>query len=239
MKNVLITGATGGIGSALLDVFYTKGYNLFISGTNKDKLLSLKSKYTERLDFLKCDLSNNSDIKKLINGAEKYFGNIDILINNAGIARDNLFLRISEDDWKQVIDINLNANFLITKLVLKNMVKQRWGRIINISSDASKIGNPGQTNYVASKSAIEGLTRSLANEVAARNVTVNCISPGFINTKMLESIDQSKLENMTKNIPCGRIGEPEDIANAVFFLASEESSYITGQVLHVNGGLTM
>ena len=201
--------------------------------------MSLKSKYTERLDFLKCDLSNNSDIKKLINGAEKYFGNIDILINNAGIARDNLFLRISEDDWKQVIDINLNANFLITKLVLKNMVKQRWGRIINISSDASKIGNPGQTNYVASKSAIEGLTRSLANEVAARNVTVNCISPGFINTKMLESIDQSKLENMTKNIPCGRIGEPEDIANAVFFLASEESSYITGQVLHVNGGLTM
>jgi len=239
MKNVLITGATGGIGSALLNTFYTKGYNLFISGTNKDKLQSLKEKYTERLDFAYCDLSRNSDIEKLINSAEKYFGNVDILVNNAGIAKDNLFLRISENDWNQVININLNANFLITKLVLRNMVKQRWGRIINISSDASKIGNPGQTNYVASKSAIEGLTRSLANEVAARNVTVNCVSPGFINTKMLESIDQNKLENMTKNIPCGRIGEPEDIANAVFFLASEESSYITGQVLHVNGGLTM
>ena len=239
MKNVLITGATGGIGSSLLDIFYARGYNLFISGTNIEKLESLKKKYSDRLEFQNCDLSKKSDIEKLIQKAEKHFGNIDVLINNAGIALDNLFLRISEDDWKKVIDINLNANFLITKHVLKNMVKQRWGRIINISSDASKIGNPGQTNYVASKSAIEGFTRSLANEVASRNVTVNCVSPGFIKTKMLENIDQSKLESMAKNIPCGRIGEPKDVANAVLFLASEESSYITGQVLHVNGGLTM
>ncbi len=239
MKNVLITGATGGIGSALIDTFYSKEYNLFISGTNKEKLQSIKSEYTERLEVCGCDLSKDAEIENLVIKAQEYYGSIDILVNNAGITKDNLFLRISKEDWDQVIDINLNANFLITKLALKNMVKKRWGRIINISSDASKIGNPGQTNYVASKSAIEGFTRSLASEVASRNVTVNCVSPGFINTNMLDNIEQNKLENMAKNIPCGRIGDPKDVANAVFFLASEESSYITGQVLHVNGGLTM
>ena len=239
MKNVLITGATGGIGSALIDAFYSKEYNLFISGTNKEKLQSIKSKYTERLEVCGCDLSKDAEIENLVIKAEEYYGSIDILVNNAGITKDNLFLRISKEDWDQVININLNANFLITKLALKNMVKKRWGRIINISSDASKIGNPGQTNYVASKSAIEGFTRSLASEVASRNITANCISPGFIDTNMLDNIEQNKLENMVKNIPCGRIGDPKDVANAVFFLASEESSYITGQVLHVNGGLTM
>ena len=239
MKNVLITGATGGIGSALIDAFYSKEYNLFISGTNKEKLQSIKSKYTERLEVCGCDLSRDAEIENLVIKAEEYYGSIDILVNNAGITKDNLFLRISKEDWDQVIDINLNANFLITKLALKNMVKKRWGRIINISSDASKIGNPGQTNYVASKSAIEGFTRSLASEVASRNVTANCVSPGFINTNMLDNIEPNKLENMAKNIPCGRIGDPKDVANAVFFLASEESSYITGQVIHVNGGLTM
>ena len=239
MKNVLITGATGGIGSALIDAFYSKEYNLFISGTNKEKLQSIKSKYTGHLEVCGCDLSKDAEIENLVIKAEEYYGSIDILVNNAGITKDNLFLRISKEDWDQVIDINLNANFLITKLALKNMVKKRWGRIINISSDASKIGNPGQTNYVASKSAIEGFTRSLASEVASRNVTANCVSPGFINTNMLGSIEQNKLESMVKNIPCGRIGDPKDVANAVFFLASEESSYITGQVLHVNGGLTM
>ena len=239
MKNVLITGATGGIGSALIDAFYSKEYNLFISGTNKKKLQSIKSKYTERLEVCGCDLSKDAEIENLVIKAQEYYGSIDILVNNAGITKDNLFLRISKEDWDQVIDINLNANFLITKLALKNMVKKRWGRIINISSDASKIGNPGQTNYVASKSAIEGFTRSLASEVASRNITANCVSPGFINTNMLDNIEQNKLESMTKNIPCGRIGDPKDVANAVFFLASEESSYITGQVLHVNGGLTM
>ena len=239
MKNVLITGATGGIGSALIDAFYSKEYNLFISGTNKEKLQSIKSKYTERLEVCGCDLSKDAEIENLVIKAEEYYGSIDILVNNAGITKDNLFLRISKEDWDQVIDINLNANFLITKLALKNMVKKRWGRIINISSDASKIGNPGQTNYVASKSAIEGFTRSLASEVASRNITANCVSPGFINTNMLDNIEPNKLENMAKNIPCGRIGDPKDVANAVFFLASEESSYITGQVIHVNGGLTM
>ena len=239
MKNVLITGATGGIGSALIDYFYVNEYNLFVTGSNKEKLETIKTKYPKNLEVCACDLSQDKEIVDLMKKAEGYFGNIDILINNAGITKDNLFLRISDDDWKKVIDINLNANFSITKIAIKGMVKKKWGRVINISSDAAKIGNPGQTNYVASKSAIEGFSRSLASEVASRNVTVNCISPGFINTNILDSIDQDKLESMAKNIPCGKIGEPKDVANAVFFLTSEESSYITGQVIHVNGGLTM
>ncbi len=239
MKNILITGATGGIGSALIDSFYGNKYNLFVTGSNSEKLQSIKSKYLENLEICKCDLSKDHEIINLIKKSEEFFGNIDILINNAGITKDNLFLRISNNDWKDVMDINLNANFSITKLAIKGMVKKRWGRVINISSDAAKIGNPGQTNYVASKSAIEGFSRSLASEVASRNVTVNCVSPGLINTNILDAIEQDKLESMAKNIPCGRIGDPKDVANVVFFLASEESSYITGQVIHVNGGLTM
>ena len=239
MKNILITGATGGIGSALIDCFYGNDYNLFVTGSNEEKLKSIKSKYPENLETCTCNLSKDKEIVNMMKKSEEHFGSIDILINNAGIAKDNLFLRISEDDWKEVIDVNLNANFTITKIAIKGMVKKRWGRVVNISSDAAKIGNPGQTNYVASKSAIEGFSRSLANEVASRNVTVNCISPGFIKTNILDSIEQDKLESMAKNIPCGRIGDPKDVANAVLFLASEESSYITGQVIHVNGGLTM
>ena len=239
MKNVLITGATGGIGSALIDIFYSKGYNLFLTGSNKEKLQSIESRYPNNVETYACDLSKNKEIDDLFNKAEKYYGFVDILVNNAGITKDNLFLRINKEDWDQVININLNANFLLTKLVIKGMVKNRWGRIINISSDAAKIGNPGQTNYVASKSAIEGFSRSLAMEVASRNITVNCVSPGFIKTSILDSLEKDKLESMAMNIPCGKIGQPKDVANAVFFLASEESSYITGQVIHVNGGLTM
>jgi len=239
MKNVLITGATGGIGFSLVDAFYSNEFNLFVTGSNNEKLQSIKSKYPKNLEICVCDLSKEEEINELMKKAEKYFGSVDILINNAGITKDNLFLRINNEDWNQVMNINLNANFLITKIAIKGMVKKKWGRVINISSDAAKIGNPGQTNYVASKSALEGFSRSLATEVAARNITVNCISPGFINTNMLDSIEQDRLESMTKNIPCGRVGEPKDVANAVFFLASEESSYITGQVIHVNGGLTM
>ena len=239
MKNVLITGATGGIGFALIDAFYSNEFNLFVTGSNREKLESIKSKYPENLETFVCDLSKEEEIDDLMKKSEEYYGSVDILINNAGITKDNLFLRINSEDWNRVININLNANFSITKIAIKGMVKKRWGRVINISSDAAKIGNPGQTNYVASKSAIEGFSRSLATEVAARNITVNCISPGFINTNMLDSLEQDKLESMAKNIPCGRIGDPKDVANAVFFLASEESSYITGQVIHVNGGLTM
>jgi len=239
MKNVLITGATGGIGSAILDIFYKNGLNIIASGTNEDKLKKLQNKYSERVSTIKCDLSDENQINHLVSQAQSSCDNIDILINNAGITKDNVFLRMQKDQWDDVINVNLNANFFLTKLVIKGMIKKRWGRIINITSVVAKMGNAGQANYVASKSAIEGFSRTLAQEVASRNITINCVAPGFVDTDILSSIEPAKLADMTKKIPMGRIGTPKDISNAVFFLCSEESSYITGQVIHVNGGLTM
>ena len=239
MKNVLITGATGGIGSTILDIFYKNGLNIIASGTNEDKLKKLQNKYSERVLTIKCDLSDENQINHLVSQAQSSCDSIDILINNAGITKDNVFLRMQKDQWDDVINVNLNANFFLTKLVIKGMIKKRWGRIINITSVVAKMGNAGQANYVASKSAIEGFSRTLAQEVASRNITINCVAPGFVDTDILSSIEPAKLADMTKKIPMGRIGTPKDISNAVFFLCSEESSYITGQVIHVNGGLTM
>ena len=190
-------------------------------------------------DSIQCDLSDDDQLKKLAEESNKYYGSTNILINNAGITKDNLFLRMKDDEWNDVININLNSNYKLTKIVIKDMIKAKWGRIVNISSDAAKIGNPGQSNYVASKSAIEGLTRTIANEVASRGITVNCVAPGFIRTEILDSVDKKKLSAMEEKIPLGRIGNVDEIASVVYFLSSEESSYITGQVLHVNGGLTM
>ena len=239
MKNVLITGATGGIGSSIVDIFHRNNFNIIASGTNKDKLKTLKENYSERLMTINCNLSDEDQINQMASEALSHYDSIDILINNAGITKDNVFLRMQKDQWNDVLNVNLNSNFLLTKLVIKGMIKKRWGRIINISSVVAKMGNAGQANYVASKSAIEGFSRTLAQEVASRNITVNCVAPGFIDTDILSSIDTQKLADMTKNIPVGRIGVPEDVSNAVFFLSLEESSYITGQVIHVNGGLTM
>ena len=239
MKNVLITGATGGIGSAILDIFYKNGFYIIASGTNEDKLKKLQDKYPERVSTIKCDLSDENQINHLVSQAQTSCGSIDILINNAGITKDNVFLRMQKDQWDDVINVNLNSNFILTKLVIKGMIKKRWGRVVNITSVVAKIGNAGQANYVASKSAIEGFSRTLAQEVASRNITINCVAPGFVDTDILSTIEPEKLKDMTKNIPVGRIGTPEDVSNAVFFLSSEESSYITGQVIHVNGGLTM
>ena len=239
MKNVLITGATGGIGSAILDIFYKNGFNIIASGTNEDKLTKMQNKYTERVLTIKCDLSDENQINHLVSQAQSSCDCIDILINNAGITKDNVFLRMQKEQWDEVINVNLNSNFLLTKLVIKGMIKKKWGRIVNITSVVAKMGNVGQANYVASKSAIEGFSRTLAQEVASRNITINCVAPGFVNTDILSTIEPEKLKDMTKNIPVGRIGTPEDVSNAVFFLSSKESSYITGQVIHVNGGLTM
>ena len=239
MKNVLITGATGGIGSALVNKYCEEGYNVFASGTNEEKLSALEKKYKPGIKCIKCDLSQNNEIEKLIEFTSKACDQIDILINNAGITNDNLLIKMTDDEWNNVININLNSNFKLTRLALKGMVKNRWGRIVNITSAAAKIGNPGQANYVATKAALEGFTRTIANEVASRGITANCVSPGFVNTDILESVDNARLEKMLKKIPTGRMGETHEIANAVFFLTTEESSYITGQVLHVNGGLTM
>ena len=239
MKNVLITGATGGIGSSILKLFYKNNYNICVTGTNMDKLNEIEANYKGKVKCISCNLNDTLQIESLVQQSNEYYGSTDILINNAGITKDNLFLRMKDEEWNDVINVNLNSNFKLTKQILKDMIKSRWGRIINISSDAAKIGNTGQANYVASKSAIEGLTRTLANEVASRGVTVNCVSPGFVDTEILETIDEKTLQNMVERIPLGRMGRIDEIASAVYFLSSEESAYITGQVLHVNGGLTM
>ncbi len=236
-KTVLITGATGGLGQSIANEFYEKEFHLILTGTNDVKLDALKSKFVRNTKIIKCNLAKVSEINDLFDDIKPI--SIDILINNAGITKDNLFLRMRNQDWDEVLNINLKANYNLCKMVIKEMIKKRWGRIINISSAVAKMGNPGQTNYAASKAAIEGFTRSLALEIASRGITVNAIAPGFIKTEILDSIDSSKLEEMAKNIPIGRIGEPDDISKLVSFLASDESSYITGQVLHVNGGLTL
>ena len=239
MKNVLITGATGGIGSSILKLFYENSYHICVTGTNKNKLNEIEVNYKGKVKCISCDLSDDSQIENLVKESDEYYGSTDILINNAGITKDNLFLRMKDEEWNDVININLNSNFKLTKKILKGMIKNRWGRVVNISSDAAKIGNSGQANYVASKSAIEGLTRTIANEVASRGVTVNCVSPGFVDTEILETIDKKTLQSMVEKIPLGRMGKIDEIASAVYFLSLEESAYITGQVLHVNGGLTM
>ena len=239
MKNVLITGATGGIGSSILNLFYSNNYNVCVTGTNTDKLKEIEVIYKRKVKCISCNLNDELQIESLVQQSNEYYGSTDILINNAGITKDNLFLRMKDEEWNDVINVNLNSNFKLTKQILKDMIKSRWGRIINISSDAVKIGNAGQANYVASKSAIEGLTRTLANEVASRGVTVNCVSPGFVDTEILETIDKKTLHSMVERIPLGRMGRTDEIASAVYFLSLEESAYITGQVLHVNGGLTM
>ena len=239
MKNVLITGATGGIGQSLVKIFHTNGYTICATGTNTEKLNQLEKKYEERLKTIKCDLFDDAEIEKLVIKSNDFYGKTNILINNAGITKDNLFIRMKDNEWNDVINLNLNSNYKLTKIIIKDMIKSKWGRVINISSDAAKIGNPGQSNYVAAKAAIEGVTRTIANEVASRGITVNCIAPGFIQTEILDGIDEKRLGMMQEKIPIGRIGKADEIASAVFFLSSEESSYITGQVLHVNGGLTM
>ncbi len=239
MRNVLITGATGGIGQSLVRIFHENGYKICATGTNSDKLNDLESRYKERFKSINCDLADELQISNLVEETNEYYGQTEILINNAGITKDNLFIRMKDDDWEDVININLNSNYKLTKSVIKDMIRAKWGRVINITSDAAKIGNPGQSNYVASKAAVEGMTRTIANEVASRGITVNCIAPGFIATEILDTVDKKKLSVMQDKIPLGRIGKADEIANAVYFLSSEESSYITGQVLHVNGGLTM
>ena len=238
-KTVLITGATGGLGLSIAEKFYKKNFNMILTGTNESKLELLDSKFTINTKIIKCNLAKSEEIIKMFDLIPGEFEGIDVLINNAGITKDNLFLRMKENDWDEVLNVNLKANFSLCKMVIKSMVKKRWGRIINISSAVAKMGNAGQTNYAASKAAIEGFTRSLALEVASRGITVNAVAPGFIKTEILETIDPEKLQAMVKNIPVGRVGDAEDVASIVSFLASDESSYITGQVLHVNGGLTL
>ena len=239
-KNILITGAAGGIGKAIVQSFDDKGNKLLITGTNNEKLNSLSNSLTSISDVAICDLNDIKNIEKITDKIKIFFENkVDILINNAGITKDNIAMRMKEDQWFDVININLNSTFFLTKEVLKFMVKNRYGRIINISSIVGSSGNLGQSNYAASKAGVEGMTRSIALEVASRGITANCIAPGFIKTDMTKKLLESNEEKLLENIPIKRIGIPEDISSLTAFLASDNASYITGQTFHVNGGMMM
>ena len=238
-KTVLVTGASGGIGESIAVALHKQGAKVCITGTNLEKLNKINKESSMGFSQIVCDLSNKEDLKKLIPSVEKDLGKIDILINNAGITRDQLMMRMKDEIWDEVIQTNLNSAFYLSKSVIKGMMKRKFGRIIQISSVVAFTGNPGQANYVASKAALVGMTKSLALEVASRNITVNCIAPGFIKTPMTESLNEDQQDKLMQKIPIQRFGMPEDIAAASVYLSSNEASYITGTTIHVNGGLAM
>ena len=235
--NIILTGATGGIGNSILEKLITSGANVLATGTNEDKLKLIKEKY-ENVITEKFDISNHSEIESFVNKANDTLGGkIDVLINNAGITRDNLSIRMKDDEWQKVIDINLTSTFLLSKNSIKKMLKSRKGKIINITSVVGHTGNIGQANYTASKAGVVAMSKSLALEYGKKNINVNCISPGFITTDMTDKINDEYKEILKSRIPLDRFGSPNDIANAVIFLSSELSDYITGETLHVNGGM--
>jgi|TARA_B100000287_G_scaffold434370_1_gene498628 3-oxoacyl-[acyl-carrier protein] reductase len=237
-KNVLITGAGGGIGVSICETLIKK-YNLILVGRNIEKLEGLMKGEKFVLKRIACDLKSIDEIKKLYEKITKDNLPIDILVNNAGITDDSLFIRMNFEKWDNVIQTNLNSNFMLTNLFSKIMIKKRWGRIINITSIVGHTGNMGQANYSASKAGIIGMTKSIAAELAKWNITVNSISPGFIKTNMTDNLNDEQRKSIINKIPLGRIGSPYDVANCVKFLASEDSSYITGETVHVNGGMAM
>lgn len=238
-RKVILTGGTGGIGRAIAKRLVDSGAIVTISGTKKTVLDEISSELSQNAFFLVNDLSESGAVETLLSFAYEKMGEVDILINNAGITRDGLMVRMGDDDWLDVIAINLTAGFKLARGCLKSMMKNRWGRIINISSVVGFTGNPGQANYAASKAGIIGMTKSLAAEVASRNITVNCIAPGYIKTAMTESLTEKQTSELLKLVPSGRMGVPEDIAASVLYLSSEEASYLTGQTIHINGGLAM
>ena len=238
-KNIIVTGASGGIGNSIVKKLYENGANILASGTKIEKLEELKSKF-ENVKLLKFDISQVEKIEEFIENATKELGgSLDCIINNAGITKDNLAIRMNLEEWKKVVDINLTSTFLMSKFAIKKMLKNKSGKIINITSVVGHTGNVGQANYTASKAGIIAMSKSLAIEYAKKNVNINCISPGFIKTAMTDKIDDKFKEAIISKIPSGRLGEPEDIANAVLFLASNQSDYINGETLHINGGMYM
>lgn len=238
-KKVLVTGASGGIGKAIAIELSSSGADLCLTGRNKSELENLQKIIGGNCQIIISDLSNSQGISNLADQAQDIMGQIDILVNNAGITKDNLFMRMSEDDWNEVININLNSIFKLTKQLIKGMVKRRYGRIINITSVIGVAGGAGQSNYSASKAGIIAMSKSLAQEVGSRSVTVNSIAPGFIETNMTAELSDDRKEDILRSISVGRLGKPDDIAGAVCFLASDKASYITGQTIHINGGMLM
>ena len=237
-KNVVITGASGGIGNSIIEKFNEAGANIIASGTKIEKLEELKNKF-KNIKILKFDISQSEKIEEFIENATNELGGLDCIINNAGITQDNLAIRMSLEEWTNVININLTSTFLMSKFAIKKMLKNKKGKIVNIASVVGHTGNLGQANYTASKAGIIAMSKSLALEYAKKNINVNCISPGFIKTAMTDKIDEKFKEVIISKIPSGRLGSAEDIANAVLFLASTKSDYINGETLHVNGGMYM
>ena len=238
-KKVLVTGASGGIGRAIAMELSSSGADLCLTGRNKSELENLQKIIGGNCQIIISDLSNSEGIINLADQAQDIMGQIDILVNNAGITKDNLFMRMSEDDWNVVINLNLNSIFKLTKQLIKGMIKRRYGRIINIASVIGVAGGAGQSNYSASKAGIIAMSKSLAQEVGSRSVTVNSIAPGFIETNMTAELSDDRKKDILRSISVGRLGKPDDIAGAVCFLASDKASYITGQTIHINGGMLM
>ena len=237
-KNILITGASGGIGNELVKKFVSLGGNVLGSGTKAEKLDLIKKKYPN-IKVKKFDISEHSRIEEFIENVSLELGGLDILINNAGMNVDNLSLRMKDEEWKKVIDINLTSTFLLTKYSIKKMLKNKFGRVVNITSVVGHTGNAGQSNYAASKAGIIGMSKSLAIEYAKKNITVNCVSPGFIVSDMTMNIAEKVKLYLTSRIPMGKLGTGEDVSNCVAFLSSNQASYITGETIHVNGGMYM
>jgi 3-oxoacyl-[acyl-carrier protein] reductase len=238
-KNALVTGASGGIGGAVAKALYAQGANVALSGTRLEPLQELAEELGARAHVLPCNLSDADAVTALPKQAADVMGLVDILVNNAGITRDNLLMRMSDEDWDNVLAVNLTSTMRLCKGVMRSMMKARWGRIINITSIVGATGNPGQANYAASKAGVVGMSKSLAQEVASRGITVNCVAPGFIATQMTDKLTDDQKSVILKQIPTGRMGDADEIGSAVLYLASLEAAYVTGATLHVNGGMSM
>lgn len=235
----LVTGATGGLGGAIARSIHARGAAVAISGTRTDALEALAGELGERVHVLPCNLGDAAQVEALVPAAEKAMGQLDILVNNAGITRDGLFMRMKDEDWEQVLSVNLTSAFRLSRACLRGMMKRRFGRIVSITSVVGVTGNAGQGNYAASKAGMIGMSKSLAAEVASRNITVNCVAPGFIASPMTDALNDKQKEGIMATIPAGRLGDGQDVAAAVVYLASREAGYVTGQTLHVNGGMAM
>jgi len=237
--SALVTGATGGLGGAMARALHAQGATVAISGTRREALEALAAELGDGVHVLPCDLADKAQVEALVPAAETAMGQLDVLVNNAGVTKDGLFMRMKDDDWDAVLAINLTSAFRLSRAALKGMMKRRFGRIIGITSIVGVTGNPGQGNYAASKAGMIGMSKSLAAEVATRNITVNCIAPGFIASPMTDALNDKQKEAILGTIPAAKLGSGEDIAAALIYLASREAGYVTGQTLHVNGGMAM
>jgi len=238
-KNALVTGASGGIGNAIAKNLHAAGATVALSGTRVEPLQALADELGERAHVLPCNLSDAGAVDALPKQAVEAMGSVDVLVNNAGITRDNIFMRMSDEEWASVLEVNLTSTMRLCKGVIRGMMKARWGRIVNISSVVGATGNPGQANYAASKAGMVGMSKSIAYEVASRGITVNCVAPGFITTAMTDKLSDDQKTAILGQVPAGRMGDAEEVASAVLYLSSPEAAYVTGTTLHVNGGMAM